>query len=98
MAWKNAHDALPAWLRSEIEKMAAAVEAAAEVRGNVMKEAKANAASAYGTHMRPVLRIVSTRELAAHAPRARPSLGAVNSLVLVVDNAHQTSSGARVSR
>lgn len=35
MAWKNAHDALPAWLRSEIEKMAAAVEAAAQVNREV---------------------------------------------------------------
>ena len=35
MAWKNAGDSLPAWLRSEIEKMAAAVEAAAEVNREV---------------------------------------------------------------
>lgn len=74
--------------------MAAAVEAAAKLNREVITKAEADAATATGPHMRPVLRIVSSRELAAHAPRARPTLGAVNSLVLVVDNG-KSSRGAR---
>lgn len=81
MEFRPVRDCLPAWLTDEIEKMAAAVEAAAKVeREKVGRDHPSPLA-------RPVLQVVSnSRELAAHAPRARPSLGAVNSLRLVVDN------------
>lgn len=98
MAWKNAHDALPAWLRSELEKMAAAVEAAAEVNREVITEAAGNCSATNRTHMRPALRVISSRCFDTALPRRVPHRGAVSKhLVLVVDNAHQTVSGARVS-
>lgn len=63
MAWKNAHDALPAWLRSDLEKMAAAVEAAAEVEREV-------------EHLH-AHRVNTRRSMATAEPTNRPHCSAV---------------------
>lgn len=99
MTFRPISDCLPAWLVDEIEKMAAAVEAAAQVNREVITEAETLVIreTANRPHMRPALRVISSRDRPAHNPRAKPPLGAGQSLRLVVNNAHQTSSGARVS-
>lgn len=88
MTWKHVSDALPGWLRAEIEMMKGGATEAAPSYREVITEAASDKRepTTNRPHMRPALRVISSRELAAHTPRARPTLGAVNSLVLVVDN------------
>jgi len=82
MTWTHVSDALPAWLRAEIEMMKS---------GASTTKPAPSSGTVGGDHpsplARPVLQVVSnSRVLAARTPRARPTLGAVSTLVLVVDN------------
>lgn len=81
MTWKHVSDALPGWLRAEIEAMkSGASTKPAPSYQEVGRDHPSPLA-------RPVLQVVSnSRVLAARTPRARPTLGAVSTLVLIVDN------------
>lgn len=92
MEFRPISECLPAWLIDEIELMKSGASAKP-------------APSDFGAYdhpsplARPVLQVVSnSRCFDTALPRRAPHRGAVSKhLVLIVDNAHQTSSGARVS-
>lgn len=89
MSFKRVDECLPAWLRAEIEMMKSGASTKPAPSSGVVGGDEPSPLA------RPVLRVVSnSRKLAAHAPRARPTLGAVNFLRLVVDN----EKGGRIAR
>lgn len=100
MSFKRVDECLPAWLIEEIAMMKSGASAKpAPSYREVITKAEARTATANRTHMRPALRVISSRCFDTALPRRVTHRGAVSKhLVLVVDNAHQTVSGARVSR